>query len=54
MAILGQTGEVHQAQVVMAIMLPASMPTFRACQTQQREDVVGCINGCLSWMGGVP
>lgn len=49
-----QTGEIITCQVFAALM-PASQYTYvQACHTQQRDDLVDCLNGCLQWMGGVP
>ena len=48
------TGEIHTAQVFVAI-LPCSQYTYvQAVDTQKREDLVGCITECLRWLGGVP
>ena len=49
-----QTGQIHPAQVFVAI-LPASQYTYvQAVDTQKREDLVWCITECLRWLGGVP
>lgn len=49
-----QTGEIHQAQVFVAL-LPASQYTYvQAVASQKREDVIRCLNNCLWWLGGVP
>ena len=47
------TGEVHPAQVFVAI-LPASQYTYvQATASQKREDLVGAITECKTWLGGV-
>lgn len=47
------TGEVHPAQVFVAV-LPASQYTYvQATASQKREDVVRAITECMSWLGGV-
>lgn len=47
------TGEMHPAQVFVAI-LPASQYTYvQATDSQKREDLVRAIADCKSWMGGV-
>lgn len=47
------TGEIHPAQVFVAI-LPCSQYTYvQATETQKREDLVRAITDCKSWLGGV-
>lgn len=49
-----QTGEIHEAQVLVAI-LPASQYTYvQVVPSQKREDVIRCLNDCMRWIGGVP
>jgi len=48
------TGERHKAQVFVAILAASQYTYVQACQTQQREDVVACLNDGLWWIGGVP
>ena len=49
-----QSGEIVTCQVFVGLM-PASQYTYvQACHTQQRDDLVDCLNACLHWMGGVP
>jgi transposase len=48
------SGEVHLAEVFVAI-LPASQYTFvRAVSSQSREDFIATLTACLSFLGGVP
>ena len=48
------TGEEVTVEVFVAI-LPCSQYTFvTACISQKREDMIGCLRECLSFMGGVP
>lgn len=48
------TGEIHPAQVFVAI-LPCSQYTYvQATASQKREDLVQAITDCNQWMGGVP
>lgn len=48
------TGEVHQAEVFVAL-LPCSQYTYvQAVASQKREDFIACMNGALQWLGGVP
>jgi hypothetical protein len=48
-----ETGEVHPAQVFVAI-LPCSQYTYvQAVASQKREDLVRAITDCKSWLGGV-
>lgn len=47
------TGEVHPAQVFVAI-LPASQYTYvQATASQKREDLVRALTDCKTWLGGV-
>ena len=47
------TGEIHPAQVFVAI-LPASQYTYiQATASQKREDLVRAVTNCKSWLGGV-
>lgn len=47
------TGEIHPAQVFVAI-LPCSQYTYvQATGSQKREDLVRAITDCKSWLGGV-
>ena len=49
-----QTGQVHPAQVFVAI-LPCSQYTYvQATKNQKREQVVRALTDCLAWLGGVP
>lgn len=48
------TGEVHQAQVFVAL-LPCSQYTYvQATASQKREDLIQCVTDGLGWLGGVP
>lgn len=48
-----QTGEIHPAQVFVAI-LPCSQYTYvQATPAQKREDLVRAVTDCLGWLGGV-
>lgn len=48
------TGKEVSVEVFVAI-LPATGYTYmRAVHSQKREDVITCINDCLSYFGGVP
>ena len=48
------TGEIHPAQVFVAI-LPCSQYTYvQATASQKREDLVRCVTDGLDWLGGVP
>jgi transposase len=48
------TGEVHPAQVFVAL-LPCSQYTYvQAVSSQKREDLVRCVTDGLGWLGGVP
>lgn len=48
-----ETGEIHPAQVFVAI-LPCSQYTYvQAVASQKREDLVRAITDCKSWLGGV-
>ena len=47
------TGEIHPAQVFVAI-LPASQYTYvQATASQKREDLVRALTDCKTWLGGV-
>ncbi|WP_170864490.1 IS21 family transposase [Fodinibius roseus] len=47
------TGEIHPAQVFVAI-LPCSQYTYvQATKAQKREDLVRALTDCKSWLGGV-
>jgi len=48
------TGEIKDVEVFVAI-LPNSQYTYvKACYSQKREDLIGCITNALSFYGGVP
>lgn len=47
------TGQIQPAQVFVAI-LPCSQYTYvQATASQKREDLVGAVTNCKSWLGGV-
>lgn len=47
-------GEQIDVEVFIAV-LPCSQYTFvMAVPSQKREDLIGCMEACLRWMGGVP
>jgi len=49
-----ETGEQKAVEVFVAI-LPCSQYTYvEACQSQKREDLIGCLVGALNFYGGVP
>lgn len=48
-----ETGQVHPAQVFVAI-LPCSQYTYvQATATQKRENLARAVTDCLGWLGGV-
>ncbi len=49
-----ETGEIKPVEVFVAI-LPSSQHTYvRACYTQQKEELLDCLNHTLRFYGGVP
>jgi len=49
-----ETGEIKPVEVFIAI-LPSSQHTYvRACYTQQKEELLDCLNHALRFYGGVP
>ncbi|MFM7021674.1 MAG: IS21 family transposase [Flavobacteriales bacterium] len=48
------TGEIQEVEVFVAV-LPCSQYTFvKACRSQQKEELIACINDALNYYGGVP
>ena len=48
------TGEIIDVEVFVAVLGASGMTYAQAVDSQKQQDVIGCVERCLSFFGGVP
>jgi len=49
-----ETGEIREAEVFVSVLGYSNLTYARACESQRKEDFLGCVADALEYYGGVP